>query len=91
MSNSAERAGCAWQRSHLLTSADVLQERKVYYCLTKVLGIELTLSTSLGPQREPFRLGNFSGSSLDGLPALVGAVTNRLSPCRETGVESWVL
>lgn len=62
-------------RGPTLTSADVLlQERKVYYCLTKVLGIELTLSTSLGPQKEPFRLGNFSGSSLDGLTALVGAV-----------------
>lgn len=37
----------AWQSSHLLTSAD-LQERKVHYCLTKALGIELTCSTSLG-------------------------------------------
>lgn len=74
MSSSAERASCPWQRSHLLTSADLLQERKVHYCLTKVLGIELTLSTSLGPQREPFRLVNFSGYCLHGLPVLVGAV-----------------
>lgn len=74
MSSSAERASCPWQRSHLLTSADLLQERKVYYCLTKVLGIELTLSTSLGPQREPFRLVDFSGYCLRGLTVLVGAV-----------------
>lgn len=67
MSGSAERASFPWQRSHLLTSADLLQERKVHYCLTKVLGIELTLSTSLSPQREPFRLVNFSGYYLDGL------------------------
>lgn len=37
-----------WQSSHLLTSADLLQERKVHYCLTKALGIELTRPTSLG-------------------------------------------
>lgn len=74
MSQLCRESGCAWQRSRLLMSADLLQERKVHYCLTKVLGIELTLSTSLGPQRESFRFVNFSGSSLDGLPALIGAV-----------------
>ena len=62
-----------WQSSHLLTSADLLQERKVHYCLTKALGIELTRPTSLGWQRGPFRLVNFSRASLDCLPGLVGS------------------
>ena len=62
-----------WPSSHLLASADLLQERKVHYCLTKALGIELTCSTSLGWQRGPFRLVNFSRASLDCLPGLVGS------------------
>lgn len=62
-----------WQSSHPLTSADLLQERKVHYCLTKALGIELTCSTSLGRQRGPFRLVNFSRAPPDWLPGLVGS------------------
>lgn len=62
-----------WPSSRLLASADLLQERKVHYCLTKALGIELTCSTSLGWQRGPFRLVNFSRASLDCLPGLVGS------------------
>lgn len=74
MSSSPERQPVvAWQSSRLLTSADLLQERKVHYCLTKALGIELTCSTSLGWQRGPFRLVNFSRAWLDCLPGLVGS------------------
>lgn len=84
-----QRASCAWQRSHLLTSADLLQGRKVHYCSTKVLGIELTLSTSLGPQREPFRF--FNGCCLDGLPVGWGSLLTEGWAHAETQVDSSVL